>query len=95
MQEVLTAVVMKSSIFWDITLCSPLKVNQRLGGTCHLHVQDRRISQERNQHEAELCYLLVSCFTYSSILKTELTRFSEMLVDFQQTTQRYNPEDKP
>jgi hypothetical protein len=25
--EVLTAVVMKSSIFWDITLCSSLKVN--------------------------------------------------------------------
>jgi hypothetical protein len=27
--EVLTAVVMKSTIFWDITLCSPLKVNRR------------------------------------------------------------------
>jgi hypothetical protein len=27
--EVLTAVVMKSPIFWDITLCSPLKVNRR------------------------------------------------------------------
>jgi hypothetical protein len=26
--EVLTAVVMKSSIFWDITPCSPLKVNR-------------------------------------------------------------------
>jgi hypothetical protein len=25
--EVLTAVVMKSSIFWDITPCNPLKVN--------------------------------------------------------------------
>jgi hypothetical protein len=24
--EVLTAVVMKSSVFWDITPCSPLKV---------------------------------------------------------------------
>jgi hypothetical protein len=30
--EVLTAVVMKSTIFWDITPCSPLKVNQRFGG---------------------------------------------------------------
>jgi hypothetical protein len=27
--EVLTAVVMKSSIFWDTTLCRTLKVNQR------------------------------------------------------------------
>jgi hypothetical protein len=26
--EVPTAVVMKSTIFWDITPCSPLKVNQ-------------------------------------------------------------------
>jgi hypothetical protein len=27
--QVLTAVVMKSSIFWDITPCSPLKFDQR------------------------------------------------------------------
>jgi hypothetical protein len=26
--EAFTAVVMNSSIFWDITLCSPLKVNR-------------------------------------------------------------------
>jgi hypothetical protein len=31
--EVLTAVVMKSYIFWDITPCSPFKVNQRF---CYL-----------------------------------------------------------
>jgi hypothetical protein len=30
--EVLIAVVMKSSIFWDITLCKPLKVNRRFRG---------------------------------------------------------------
>jgi hypothetical protein len=35
--EVLTAVVMKSSICWDITPCSPLKVNRRFGGSaCNL-----------------------------------------------------------
>jgi hypothetical protein len=49
--EVLTAVVMKSSVFCDITPCSPLKVNQSFGGTCRLHLQDRRISQAKNQHE--------------------------------------------
>jgi hypothetical protein len=32
--EVLTAVVMKSFIFWDITPCIPLKVIRRFGGTC-------------------------------------------------------------
>jgi hypothetical protein len=50
--EGLTAVVVKSSVFWDITLCSPLKVNRRFGGTCHVHLQCWRISQARNQCEA-------------------------------------------
>jgi hypothetical protein len=49
--EVLTAVIMKSTIFWDITPCSPLKVNRCLGGTCRLSFQGRRISHKRNQHE--------------------------------------------
>jgi hypothetical protein len=30
--EVITAVVVKSSVFWYITLCSPLKVNRRFRG---------------------------------------------------------------
>jgi hypothetical protein len=37
--EVLTAVVRKSSIFWDVTPHSPLKVGCRFGGTCLLHLQ--------------------------------------------------------
>jgi hypothetical protein len=40
--EVLTVVVMKSTIFWDITPCSPLSVNRRFGGTYCLHLQDRK-----------------------------------------------------
>jgi hypothetical protein len=32
-----SAAVMKSSIFWDIKPCSPLKANGRFGGTC-LHL---------------------------------------------------------
>jgi hypothetical protein len=36
--EVITLVVMKRSVFWDITACSLLKVNCRFGGTCHLHL---------------------------------------------------------
>jgi hypothetical protein len=31
--EVLTMVVMKSTVFWDIMPCNPLKVNQHFGGT--------------------------------------------------------------
>jgi hypothetical protein len=34
--EVLTVVVMKSSMFWDIRLYSTLVVNRRLGETCRL-----------------------------------------------------------
>jgi hypothetical protein len=38
--EVLIAVVMKSTIFWDVTSCRPLKVNRRFGGTYHLRVEE-------------------------------------------------------
>jgi hypothetical protein len=48
----LTVVVVKSSVFWDIMLCSPLKVEQHFGGTCDLHIQGWRISLARNQCEA-------------------------------------------
>jgi hypothetical protein len=51
--DVLTAVVMKSSIFWDITQCSPLKDNRRFGSAYCLHLHGRRISQSRNEHEAD------------------------------------------
>jgi hypothetical protein len=50
--EVLTAVVMKSSVLCARTPCSPLKVNRHFGGTCRLHLQGRRIGQPRNQREA-------------------------------------------
>jgi hypothetical protein len=30
--EVLTSVITESSVFWDMTPCSPLKVNRRFGG---------------------------------------------------------------
>jgi hypothetical protein len=57
--EVLTAVDMKRSIFWNIMPCSPLKVNWHFGGTCRSLLHGRRISQARNQREskweAELC----------------------------------------
>jgi hypothetical protein len=50
--EVLTAVAMKSSVLGDITPHIPLKVNWRFGGICRLHLQGKRISQEKNQREA-------------------------------------------
>jgi hypothetical protein len=55
--EVLTAAVMQTSIFWDITPRTPLKANTSFGGTRHLRLQGRRISQARyrrhNRWQAE------------------------------------------
>jgi hypothetical protein len=82
--EVLTPVVMKSTIFWDITPCSPLKVNRRFGWTYRLHYQSRRISQIRNQREENS----------KQSLKIEEICSSETSVDLQRTKRRYIPEDR-
>jgi hypothetical protein len=54
-----------------IRSCIPQKYNRCFGGTCRLHLQDRRISQARNQHEAvtkqsSACYLLHASFLLST-----------------------------
>jgi hypothetical protein len=38
--DVIIAVVMKSSIFWDITQSNPLKANRRFGEACNPHLQE-------------------------------------------------------
>jgi hypothetical protein len=50
--EVPTVVAMKISIFWDLTLCSPLKVNRYFGGICHLHLQGRRKGKQETSMKA-------------------------------------------
>jgi hypothetical protein len=54
----------KSTIFWDIIPCGPLKVNWCFRGTYRLHLQGQRISQARNQHAAggNLCSALSPAF---------------------------------
>jgi hypothetical protein len=39
--EVLTPVVMKSSVFWNITPCSPLIIDRHFGETHRLHLNGR------------------------------------------------------
>jgi hypothetical protein len=39
---------MRNSIFWDITPCSPLKVNRRFEGTYRLHLHGWRKCEARN-----------------------------------------------
>jgi hypothetical protein len=48
--EVLRAVIIKRSIFWEITSCSPLQFNRRFGGRRCLHLQCW-INETTNQHE--------------------------------------------
>jgi hypothetical protein len=91
--EILTVVVMKSTIIWDIMPCSLLKVTRHFGGTYRLHPQGRRISPVRNQHESRWQAELVSCSAHCSTLKMEAICSSETPVDFQRTTQHYIPED--
>jgi hypothetical protein len=58
-----------------ITPYNPRKDSRRFRETCHLHLQDRRINQARNQHETALlaaCFTLISCLAYPSLLKTEM-----------------------
>jgi hypothetical protein len=58
--EVVTRMVMKSTIFWDTTPCSLLKVNRRFDRTYRLHPQVR-INRARYQRETrwqvEICLL--------------------------------------
>jgi hypothetical protein len=51
--HVLTAVVMRTSIVWDIMRCSMVTANRRFGGTECFHHQVRGVSQERNRHKAD------------------------------------------
>jgi hypothetical protein len=44
--EVLSVAVIKVSVFWDITLCSALKVNRRFIGKCHLFKVEEKVKTE-------------------------------------------------
>jgi hypothetical protein len=79
--EVLTEAVAMSSILRDITPCIPLKVNRRFGRTCRIYLQGRRKKPEWKQ-------------VTSRTLKMEVKCSCETLVEFQQTTRRYIPDDK-
>jgi hypothetical protein len=80
--QVLMTLVTKISTSWYVTLCSPLKINRHFEGTCRLHLRGK------------LCFMLVSCLTYSSTTKMEVTCSSKKSVDFQGTTQCHILEDR-
>jgi hypothetical protein len=99
--EVLTAVGMKSTIFWDVTPCSPLRVNRRFGGTCRLRLQGRINNFSKKPASKQvastlLVYHMLACWFLAenipSTLKMEAICSSETSVDTRRTTRRYIPE---
>jgi hypothetical protein len=70
---------LKSTIFWDITPCSPLSVKQRFRGTYHLCLPP--------------AFTLVFAQLILSTLQMEAICSSETSVDTQRTTRHYIPED--
>jgi hypothetical protein len=83
---------MKNSVFWNTTSCSQLEANRRFWGTYRLHLEGRRISQGRNQHEtgreqSSACYLLHTKRPW------RLRRQDTPSINFQLTTFRDMPED--
>jgi hypothetical protein len=69
-----------SSIFWDITPCSLLKINRRFAFMFNLCLPP--------------AFTSVSCLAYSSVLKMEVTCSFEITADFQRTTRHYIPEQR-
>jgi hypothetical protein len=77
--EFLIAVVMNSSILWDIMPCDQLYIHRCFAGRCHLHLQGRRKSQARCQREVvNKCQkkkknmVLMYLVLYTPMLSTEL-----------------------
>jgi hypothetical protein len=79
--EVLSAVA--------VALYSSVEVHRRFGGTHYLQFNVRRVGQERNQPEASSKQSLADSFD----VKIEVTRSSEMSINFYQTIRRHIPED--
>jgi hypothetical protein len=65
--QILTVMAVRSSLVWDITLCSQVKINRRFVGTYRLDNQGRGVSRARNYHEAgsKQCLTCATCWFLS------------------------------
>jgi hypothetical protein len=70
--------VQRNTVFWNITPCSPLKVNRRFGTNiaCIFKVEEQT-KEEISLKQVAIIARLVSCLTYSSTQKMGATCFSE------------------
>jgi hypothetical protein len=85
---------MKSSIFWDITACSPLKVNVRFPKNLSLLSSGSKKGQARNHHEACNKQSSARYQLHPAFMKRGATCSFETSPDFQRTTWRYILEDR-
>jgi hypothetical protein len=63
--EAVAAATMKSAIFRNVTLCSPL-VHIHFGRTYYRHLQGRIVSQENSKKQADIrafafCLIIAGC----------------------------------
>jgi hypothetical protein len=79
--RIATNLLVKSTIFWDITPCGPLKVNRRSDEYI------ASISRVENKPSK------IPGWKQVASLKIEAMFFSETSVDFRRTMRRYIPED--
>jgi hypothetical protein len=70
--------IKKSSVFWDITPCSPLKVSLDFRRICRLHLENQREAGSKHRNFGK---------------PMEETCSSETPIDFHRTTWRCIPED--
>jgi hypothetical protein len=66
--QVPTKVVMKSSVFWDIAPCSPVKIKWRFGVIYRLHLHDRKLRYA----ELSAFYLIRGDFLLSLLINSEV-----------------------
>jgi hypothetical protein len=66
--DVLTAVITKSSLFYDMTPCSPLKVSRNLGKKFRVCHQGWRVSRGRNLEDGDM-YLLKSSIEFQETVR--------------------------
>jgi hypothetical protein len=88
--EVLAEVVTKSSTFWDMTPCTPLKVNRRFGGD--MTPPSSGSKNKPNKQPSISTQRNAASLAYSSAAKTEVVRSSEMASNFYHTIPRHTTE---
>jgi hypothetical protein len=61
--EVLTAAIMRTTVSWEVTPCSPTEVHQRFGGMYCLFLQCRKVSQAKIK---QYSYIRLTCLILRS-----------------------------